>query len=349
MAPQLASPFRSLAFRLSGAMLLISLVVHAVACGDEAAPSNTDQEPGDYDTTGASDPSRPTIEPSADPNAASLEDGGWDGGKGGDGGADAGKQDAGRTDAGTMPLRARKYLCINGAGTAGPGGRNTGGNPDFETVCGRLGPSLVKACSSGTCFSTFQFEATGIIQASRTALVAALDTNNDGRVTGADADVDVVLLGYSWGGTNVRDMAEWMRTDAKFDDSRRRVAIMMTFDPYRPFKKLDIPANVAEYVEYRHSVAPAGDCSIIKAVGVKVSGPYLGIVPRCTGTSKCLDYDYSTAPNTFFPTLLSPGRGYIGSKVDHCGIVSVAASAALPYLGGVSFSPLPPVSPVARY
>jgi hypothetical protein len=256
--------------------------------------------------------------------------------------------DAPKVDAADAQVtRPRKYLCINGAGVDGKGGRTTGGNPWLEQFCATLGTDLIKDCSGSPCYSTFGFETVG--NPSRTSLVGALDTNNDGRVTSADKFYDLVLIGYSWGGTNVRDMAEWMQTAAAFDPSRRQVAMMVTLDPYRPGAAMDVPANVSRFIEFRHSVAPASDCSYIEVAGVVVSGPYLGIVPRCKSTSQCTDYDYTRGGNTFYPGAYTPGRGYTGVKVDHCGLVNAAASALPALLAGRAYSPLPPTVPVATY
>lgn len=258
---------------------------------------------------------------------------------------DAGAGDGGRDGGALRP--PRRFLCINGAGVDGAGGRGSGGNPDFETLCSRLGTGLIQDCAGGTCYSTFAFETSG--NPSRDALVKALDTNKDGRVTAADDAASLVLVGYSWGGTNVRDLALWMTTEPRFDDARRAIELVIALDPYRPGGTMDIPGNVAQFVEYRHSVAPANDCSRITFGGVPVSGPYLGIVPRCKAGTACTDYDYTLGGATFYPGAFTPGRGYTGTNVDHCGLVNVAASAIPPLLAGTTFAPLPPKVPVATY
>ncbi|AKU99041.1 hypothetical protein AKJ09_05705 [Labilithrix luteola] len=268
---------------------------------------------------------------------------------GNDGGTTSPANDAAPGDSGTdaAPSHERRFLCINGAGVDGAGGRDSGGNPWFEELCNGLGKGLVQACQGSTCYATFAFET--VSNPSRNALIAALDTNHDGRVTPADTPFDLVLLGYSWGGTNVRDLANWMTTDEHFDAERRAVSRMIAIDPYRPGATMDIPANVGQFVEYRHSVAPSGDCSLITLGSVVVSGPYLGLTPRCKAPTVCTDYDYSLGGKTFFPGAFTPGKGYIGSAVDHCGVVNVAASAIKPLLAGTTFSPLPPTVPVATY
>jgi len=263
---------------------------------------------------------------------------------------DASPQDAGPGDATPStppPPPPRRHLCINGAGVDGPGGRESGGNGWLEQFCATLGPELIKDCSDGPCYSTFGFEV--MTNPSRSTLVGALDTNQDGRVTAADKRFDVVLIGYSWGGTNVRDLAEWMQTDASFDNDRRGVSMMVALDAYRPGASMDVPGNVAKFVSLRHSTAPANDCSLLTVGGFVLSGPYLGLVPRCKASSQCIDYDYTLGGDTFFPGAFTPGGGYFGSGVDHCGIVNAAVSALPSLLSNKPYSPLPPTVPVATY
>ncbi len=138
-------------------------------------------------------------------DAAVTDDASSDGGLGpadgatdGAAGRDSGMSDAGAPRDAGPPAAPRRFLCINGAGVDGAGGRGSGGNPDFETLCSRLGAGLIQDCASGTCYSTFAFETTG--NPSRDALVKALDSNKDGRVTAADDPARLVLVGYSWGG-----------------------------------------------------------------------------------------------------------------------------------------------------
>jgi hypothetical protein len=263
--------------------------------------------------------------------------------------SDAGSSDAAPGDAAAIPPppTPRRYLCINGAGVNGPGGRESGGNGWLEQYCATFGAELIQDCVEGPCFSTFEFEV--MTNPSRTTLVGALDTNLDGRVTAADTRFDLVLIGYSWGGTNVRDLAAWMQTDASFDDARRGVSVMVALDAYRPGASMDVPGNVAKFLSLRHSAAPPGDCSFLTVGGFVLSGPYLGLVPRCKASSQCIDYDYTLGGDTFFPGAFTPGGGYYGSGVDHCGIVNAAVSALPSLLSNKVFSPLPPTVPVAAY
>lgn len=319
---------------LLGSQAGLFLVLEACGSTDGGAGADSSQanEAGTGDGRGARDATSGTGEGRDDEGSSSKGD-------------DAATADAGGDAAG--PSLERRYLCINGAGVDGPGGRDSGGNPWFEELCRGLGAGLVEACQGSTCYATFAFETVG--NPSRDALIAELDTNHDGRVTAADTPFDLVLLGYSWGGTNVRDLAAWMTTDEHFDPERRAVSRMIAIDPYRPGATMDIPANVAQFVEYRHSVAPSGDCSLIMLGSVVVSGPYLGLTPRCKSSTVCTDYDYTLGGKTFYPGAFTPGKGYIGSNVDHCGVVNVAASAIKPLLAGTAFSPLPPTVPVATY
>lgn len=315
-----------------GSIAGASLVLIAAACGggdsEASMPSDAETVDASRPDTSSTSPGQPRDDDEPAPTSPSP--------KPTDAGSDA-----------TTQVRPRRFLCINGAGVDGPGGRESGGNPWFEQLCAKLGSGLVQACSGNTCFSSFAFETTG--NPSRDALVTALDTNKDGRVTAADTAVDLVLLGYSWGGTNVRDLAAWMTSEARFDGDRRGVASMLVIDPYRPLATMDVPANVARFVEFRHSVAPENDCSRIQIGGVTISGPYLGLVPRCKATSDCTDYDYTLGGKTFYPSASSPGLGWTGAKVDHCAVVDVAAAAIPTLLAGTAFSPLPPKVPVAAY
>ncbi len=311
------------------------LVAPLAACGNDADTGPPADGGSVRDATVADDASSD--------GGLGLADGATDGAAG----RDSGASDAGAPRDAGPPAAPRRFLCINGAGVDGAGGRGSGGNPDFETLCARLGPGLIQDCASGNCYSTFAFETTG--NPSRDALVRALDSNKDGRVTAADDPARLVLVGYSWGGTNVRDLALWMTSEPRIDDARRRVEFLLALDPYRPGGTMDIPGNVDQFVEYRHSVAPANDCSRITLGGIPVSGPYLGIVPRCKAGTACTDYDYTLGGATFFPGAFTPGRGYIGSNVDHCGLVNVAASAIPPLLASSPFSPLPPKVAVATY
>jgi hypothetical protein len=318
--------------RLSWIFLILA---PAGACGNDAGAGASPDGGGERDAA---------VSDASSDGGAGPNDGSVDGAAGRDGGSDAGTTGT-RSDAGS--LAPRRFLCINGAGVDGAGGRGSGGNPDFETLCARLGSGLIQDCASGTCYSTFAFETSG--NPSRDALVKALDSNKDGRVTSADDAARLVIVGYSWGGTNVRDLALWMTSEPRFDDARRRVEFLLALDPYRPGGTMDIPANVEQFVEYRHSVAPANDCSRITLGGIPVSGPYLGIVPRCKSGTVCTDYDYTLGGSTFYPGGFTPGRGYTGANVDHCGLVNVAASAIPPLLAASAFSPLPPKVPVANY
>ncbi len=313
----------------------------AGACGgDSAAVSKPEGEDAEPPSQGA-DAGNGTGAADAGSDAAKAKDASE---------GDASQGDASKGDAGAdaaPPALPRRYLCINGAGVDGPGGRNSGGNSWVEQFCASFGNELIRDCTGSPCYSTFAFEV--MTNPSRTLLVSALDTNKDGRVTSADTRFDLVLLGYSWGGTNVRDMAAWMQTDPQFDADRRNVGTLVVIDPYRPGAGMDVPGNVTRFIELRHSVAPPDDCSRLLVGGITISGPYLGLVPRCKSTSQCTDYDYTLGGNTFYPGAFTPGLGYTGVGVDHCGIVNVAAAALPSLLAGKPYSPLPPTVPVAAY
>ena len=316
---------------MGGGILAAGIVLLAGACGSDEPQAVSDA--GNRSDASIADGAKRAAETGAAPTDAARPE---------DSAVDA----APDAPVDTRP-HTRRLLCINGAGVDGAGGRGTGGNPAFEQLCGTLGPGLIKDCGTGTCYATFGFEA--LSNPSRDALLAVLDTDKNGQITAADAPVDLVVIGYSWGGTNVRDLAAWMENDSRFDADRRGVSLMIALDPYRPGATMDIPPNVDRFVEYRHSVAPAADCSLITLAGVTISGPYLGIIPRCKASTVCTDYDYTLGGKTFYPDAFAPGKGYLGANVDHCALVDVAASAVPPFLAGTAFSPLPPTVPVGPY
>jgi hypothetical protein len=129
-----------------------------------------------------------------------------------------------------------------------------------------------------------------------------------------------------------------IESDARFDDSRRRVARFFALDPYRtvallfPKLTIDVPANVGAFYEFRHTVAPDDECSRI-AWGLV--GPFYGRRPRCTGDTECHDYDYSDDPQT--------------SWVDHCAIPGIATNVVLAIANEQSPTGLPPERDVTRY
>jgi hypothetical protein len=169
-------------------------------------------------------------------------------------------------------------------------------------------------------------------------VVAALDTNHDGIVSGADQNVSLNVVGYSWGGFNALDFINAVNGDRRFAPERKTISRYFALDAFRtdflviPRQWLDVPANVKRFWSFRHSVAPANDCSIILD---GLLGPFTGRTPYCTGSTECHDYDFSKADAT--------------KGVDHCEVPEVAN----PFVVGLTLnqpvSGLPPELRVARY
>jgi hypothetical protein len=143
------------------------------------------------------------------------------------------------------------------------------------------------------------------------ALFDYLDSNDDGLVTGADAPTNVRLVGFSWGGINVTDIAWWLQRDERIIPSRRGVSVMVLLDPYQPHLwHATIPSNVARVWEYAQSNTTEGDCSTTASLG---SG-FNGLTPRIKGAgSYCAYYD------------LDRFKGSVG----HCDVPVTATKAAL--------------------
>lgn len=102
---------------------------------------------------------------------------------------------------------------------------------------------------------------------------------------------------------------------------------------------LSVPGNVDEYVELRHSVSPAFDCSSGAPLG-----PYEGLRPHCAAGQRCTDYDYSLAPAQAFPT--RGGGSLLGADIGHCEVPMVGAVPILDALSGTPFTSYPPQVPV---
>ncbi|MBK8011805.1 MAG: hypothetical protein IPK13_10680 [Deltaproteobacteria bacterium] len=206
--------------------------------------------------------------------------------------------------------------------------RDEGANPELRALCAKL-PGLVSDCSDeGTgedggesaCFSAFDgFE----LASASAALFEATDRNHDGVVDENDEPCTVSLVGYAWGGMNIQEVARRYLQNPKVQPARARIARMVVIDPYKPVltETFDVPPGVEKFWEYRHSVAPATDCTRSEPLG-----PYLGKPPRCGPGTICRDYDYSLSAGSAFST---PFGNYLGKDVGMCSIVHVAFDAAV--------------------
>jgi hypothetical protein len=121
------------------------------------------------------------------------------------------------------------------------------------------------------------------------ALFQTLDTNDDGAVDADDTPTLVHLVGFSWGGVNVTDIAERLRKDKHVAAGRKGVAAMVLLDPFQPqLWSARIPANVARAWEYRQTETTSGDCSSTVSLGFGFNG----LTPKAKSESTaCTYYD----------------------------------------------------------
>jgi hypothetical protein len=230
----------------------------------------------------------------------------------------------------------QRSICFSGR-TLGSNPYDTGGTPEIAAICTRL-PGLVRDDwnQRDSAYPFFQWDSD--LSHVMDVLVTELDTNHDGRVTAADERVELNVVGYSWGGFNARDLIVRIASDARFSVDRKTIARYVALDPYRTDvlivakSGLTVPSTVQSFYELRHSVAPPDDCS---RVIPGLLGPFTGRDPRCTGTTKCRDFDYSLAAAT--------------KSIDHCELPAVARAAVLNIVAGRTPTGLPPERPVPRY
>ena len=143
------------------------------------------------------------------------------------------------------------------------------------------------------------------------ALFDELDSNGDGYVTDEDTLTAVHLVGFSWGGINVTDIAWWLNHDERILPERRLVLVMVLLDPYQPHLwRATIPSNVYRFWEYAQSDTTEGDCSSTVSLGFGFNG----LPPRPkSDLADCAYYDLDA----------------FAGAVGHCDVPSVAAEAAL--------------------
>lgn len=121
------------------------------------------------------------------------------------------------------------------------------------------------------------------------ALFDTLDTSGDGVVDDDDKRSAVHLVGFSWGGINVTDLARRLAADTRIQARRRGVAAMVLFDPFQPqLSRAVVPANVMYTWVYRQTKTTSGDCSMAASLGFGFNGHR----PRASSDlTFCDDYD----------------------------------------------------------
>lgn len=143
------------------------------------------------------------------------------------------------------------------------------------------------------------------------ALFDALDSDDDGWIDDWDAPAQVYLVGFSWGGVNVADVANRLRKSWWIADDRRSVTGLVMLDPYQPQRWwVTVPANVENAWEYRQTSTTEGDCSATVSLGFGFNG--LDPWAKSSATS-CTHYDL----DEFL------------EDVGHCDVPSQATDAAL--------------------
>ena len=213
----------------------------------------------------------------------------------------------------------------------------SGGIAEIGRLCKAM-PNVIRDVPGGrdAPYDFFQWDSN--LAHEMDAIVTALDTNHDGQVTSADAAVTLTVVGYSWGGYNAVDFINAVASDRRFGADRKQVAKFFALDAFRtdylivPRARMDVPANVQKFYSFRHTVAPADDCSIILG---GLLGPFTGRVPYCTGSTECHDYDFSRADAT--------------KNVDHCAVPDAAHDDVVEINSGAPPTALPPESKVAHY
>ncbi len=328
----LRSPMDQLRGRISGSVVVVALAGVLTACGDTKVIYDGDA--GVFSGyQGTVRDAGVTVDAGHD--AGVFDAGVYDAGTNDAGVFDAG-YDAGIWDAGTCEVT----MCFTGAPQRG------GSNAPFDEICdSTVVPNVIKSCDSLSCYNTFNTFGVSAKNSLYPNLFRALDTNGDNLVNAQDRGCTVNLLGYSWGGFAAIDVAQALGEDSRVDPGYRTVARVMVLDPYQrsdsfPFSKrsLTVPTNIHKFVEFRHSVSPANDCSKSAPFG-----PYEGAQPHCLPFQSCFDYNYSNSTSAY-PT--AGGGTLYGDQVGHCEVPEVAGPAVLAEFQGQVYTAMPPQVPV---
>ncbi len=143
------------------------------------------------------------------------------------------------------------------------------------------------------------------------ALFDALDENDDGVVASKDSPAEVHLVGFSWGGINVTDLARRLGKDARIASGRRGVFGMVLLDAFQPqISRATIPSNVARAWVYRQTDTTSGDCSSTVSLGFGFNGHRA--LAKSAKTA-CREYDLDSFLD----------------GIGHCDVPKAAAEAAL--------------------
>ena len=230
----------------------------------------------------------------------------------------------GKADAVDLTQRSCNItLCLTGALN-----QNTPSNRHFAEICSSEAvDGVVEDCTARGCSSSFdsffQFPYLSVYP----ALIEALDRNGDNVIDETDEACEVRLLGFSWGGVNALSIAQHLAKDRRIPEEKRTVSKVVLLDAFQPLSenRMVVPENVARVRSFRHSTAPADDCS----QGV-IWGPYRGFAPICSDSQDCVDFDYSAFPDELFST--HSGTSLFGDEVGHCQVPNVAHNDVIDFL-----------------
>ena len=117
------------------------------------------------------------------------------------------------------------------------------------------------------------------------------------------------------------ELPKALRADERVAADRAVIERLVLIAPYAPAREsVEISDAVHRAFIYRHSKAPADDCSRSFA-----DGPWLSLRPHCSEATRCWDYDYSLEPDLAF---LGRQGSRSGGMLGHCNIVGVVAKVA---------------------
>ena len=184
------------------------------------------------------------------------------------------------TDAHKVETQRRALLCEQGLSD-----RVADWDKGLFAVCEDAEAEGLELIHDGTYPAFAALEENGAYE----ALFDTLDDNGDGRVDDHDTTTEVSLVGFSWGGINVTDIADRLRRDSRVSSSHRAVAAIVLLDPFQPLAfHANIPSNVQRAWEYRQTKTTKGDCSLYASLGFGFNGR----TPRTKSKStECSYYD----------------------------------------------------------
>jgi pimeloyl-ACP methyl ester carboxylesterase len=209
-------------------------------------------------------------------------------------------------------------------------------NAGFRALCeSSIVRGRIDDCSSGACRATWGTFPSTSPEAVWDAVFAELDADRNGVIDDRDPVFELDVLGFSWGGVNALALARLMQVDPRMI-APRSIRRLVLIDAYQPLASLWITPNVERTISFRHSRAPATDCSHGAPLG-----PYLGLAPTCGRDQECFDYDFSLSPRDTF-------AGMLGSEVGHCDVPTAAAANVAQVLQDAPLRGAPREVPVAR-